>query len=206
MPRPKAARLRQMRLILPCFIAMILVFLVLPHYSVAEYSMLKHTTSHLGAQDSPNAWVMNTVFILLGASCILESWFHLKQHWAQKILLTLFGFGLVLVAFFRHAPIVAGVPYSPLEDAMHSLFAGVVGFSFTVFAFSAALLENTIRRRGLALLVGLMAVGFSILIFTMADLAGLWQRIMFVVSFTWLVLFFEGIRVKTADGPGATHG
>lgn len=77
-----------------------------------------------------------------------------------------------------------------------SLFANTLGLSFTVFAFSAALVENTVRRKGFALLVGLMAIGFSMLMYGRADLAGLWQRIMFSVSFTWLAVFFEGMRTR----------
>jgi len=189
-------KLHKLRLILLFFIIMFLTFFILPHYSLEEYSILKHTTSHLGAQHSPNAWIMNISFILLGISCILESWFHLKRYWVHKILLIIFGSGLILVAIFQHAPIVEGTPYSQLEDTMHSIFATIVGISFTLFAFSAAFIEKTNKRRIFALLVGLMSIGFSMLIFSLVDLAGLWQRIMFILSFTWLSLFFEEMRTR----------
>jgi len=182
------------RFILPVSIVMFLAIFILPFYSAKGYSIIKYTTSQLGAQNSPNAWIMNTVFILLGISCILESWFHLKGYWVHKTLLTIFGSGLILVAFFQHAPIVDGTPYSHLEDTMHSIFSTVVGTSFTVFAFSAAYIEKTNRRRALALGVGLVAIVLSMLMFSVVDFAGLWQRIMFIISFIWLIFFFEGIR------------
>lgn len=186
--------LHKIRFILAVSIVMFLAIFILPFYSAEGYSIMKHTTSHLGSQNSPNAWIMNTVFILLGISCILESWFHLKRYWVHKTLLTIFGTGLILVAFFQHAPIIGGIPYSILEDTMHSIFATVVGASFTVFAFSTAYIEKTNRRRVLALGVGLVAIVLSMLMFGLVDLAGLWQRIMFIISFIWLIFFFEGMR------------
>ncbi len=186
--------LHEIRFILPVSIVLLLTIFILPFYSAEGYSIMKHTTSHLGAQNSPNAWIMNTVFFLLGITCILESWLHLKRFWFHKTLLIIFGSGLILVAFFQHAPIIGGIPYSILEDTVHSIFATVVGASFTVFAFSAAYIENTTRRRVLALGVGFVAIVLSMLMFSVADLAGLWQRIMFIISFIWLIFFFEGMR------------
>ena len=186
--------LHEIRFILAVSIVMFLAIFILPFYSAEGYSILKHTTSHLGSQNSPNAWIMNTVFLLLGISCILESWFHLKGYWVHKTLLTIFGTGLILVALFQHAPIVESAPYNLLEDAIHSIFATIVGASFSLLAFSAAYIEKTNRRRVLALGVGLVAIVLSMLMFSVADLAGFWQRIMFIISFIWLIFFFEGMR------------
>ncbi len=190
--------LHEIRFILPISIVMFLTIFILPFYSVEGYSILKHTTSHLGAQYSPHAWIMNTVFILLGITCIVESWLHLKRFWVQKTLLIIFGSGLILVAFFRHAPIIRGIPYSILEDTAHSIFATIVGVSFTLFAFSAVFIEKTNRRKAIALCIGLIAIVLSVLMFSVVDLAGLWQRIMFIISFTWLIFFLEGMRNRNA--------
>jgi len=79
---------------------------------------------------------------------------------------------------------------------MHSLFATIVGFSFTIFAISAAFIERTNTKRILALLVGLIATSLSILMYSVIDFAGLWQRLMFIISFAWLIFFFEGMRIE----------
>lgn len=170
---------------------LIVVMFVLPFYSVEGYSILRNTTSHLGAQKTPNALIMNIVFVLLGITCILEAWRYLRDYWVQKILLSIFAIGLILVAFFRHAPIMTDTLYNINEDALHSLFASMIGFSFTLFTITAAFIEKTIARRLLALFLGLSAMGFSYLMFTHQSLAGLWQRLMFMVSFGWLLFFFN---------------
>ncbi len=184
------------RLLLPAYIVMILVVFILPFFSVEGYSILKNTTSHLGAQNTPNAWIMNTVFFLLGMACIYEGWFHLKGYRFQQIILIVFGASLFLTGIFKHAPINASLPYNLMEDELHSLFATIVGFSFTIFAISAAFIEGSAGKRILALVVGLSAIGFSGLIFVMTDFAGVWQRMMFMLAFAWLIFFFERIRAN----------
>lgn len=181
------------------YMMLVFVMFILPYYSAEGYLILKNTTSQLGAQNTPNAWIMNITFCLLGIACILEGWTHLKHYYFHKILLSVFAVGLILTAIFQHAPISEGIPYSVLEDKMHSLFATIVGFSFTLFAFSAAFIEKNNINRVIALLAGLIATGLSFLMFNVIDYTGLWQRLMFIISFAWLVFFFEERESKTKE-------
>jgi hypothetical membrane protein len=171
------------------YFLMLLVMFILPFFSVEEYSMLRNTTSHLGAQGAPHAWVMNAVFSLLGAAAVADSWPRLSNFWLHKVLILAFGASLFLAAFFQHAPIVEGVAYNAAEDSLHSALATITGFSFTFFAISSAFIESTPLRRIAAAGVGIMAMLLSLLIFNVPDLAGVWQRIIFIVSFAWLIFF-----------------
>ena len=56
------------------YVLFLIVSFLLPFYSFEGYSILSNTTSHLGAQGSPNAWLMNTVFIILGLVAILKTY------------------------------------------------------------------------------------------------------------------------------------
>ena len=183
------------RYVLFAYVILLAVMFILPFFSAEGYSMLRHTTSQLGAQNTPFAWVMNTTFVLMGAACVLDGWRHLGHYWFQKILLTIFGLGLILTGIFSHAPITAGVPYSLAEDGYHSLFASVVGFSFTILAFSAVFIEDTNRSRVAALAIGIAATLLSMLIFNVSSYAGVWQRLMFITSFAWLLIFLKN-RLK----------
>lgn len=182
------------RYLLTAYVALLIVMFLLPRYSVEGYSVLKNTTSHLGAQNAPFAWVMNTVFLLLGAACVMEGWLHLKDLWCQKLLLTVFGLGLVGLAFARHAPIVEGVPFSALEDQAHSVLATLIGFSFTILAFSAIFVAKAHLSRILALTAGCISVIISLLMFTLPDYTGILQRLMFIFAFAWLIFFLEEAR------------
>lgn len=190
----KKRKIHNLRYIVPVYVLLLLVMFILPFYSAEGYSISKNTTSHLGAQNTPNAWIMNITFGLLGLACIIEAWLHLKKLWFQKILLSIFGLALILTAIFHHAPIVEGIPYSELDDNLHSVFASTVGFSFTVFAFSIAFIEKRKIEKISAITVGLIAPGLSLLIFYVADYSGLWQRLIFIITFAWLIFLFEGLR------------
>jgi hypothetical membrane protein len=168
---------------------MLLAMFILPVFSVDEYSILRNTTSHLGAQGAPYAWVMNTVFALLGVAAIADGWPRLPKFWLHKATLVIFGTSLFLVAFFQHAPIVPSAEFSVLEDDLHSKFATITGYSFVFFAVSTAFIEFTWRRRMIAAGMGIIAMLLSWLIFNVTELAGVWQRLMFIIMFAWLMYF-----------------
>jgi len=168
---------------------MLLVMFILPFFSVNQYSILKNTTSHLGAQGAPYAWVMNAVFVLLGTAAIVDSWKRLSNYWLHKVVIIIFGISLILTAFFQHAPIVSGEVFSDLEDDLHSKFATITGFFFTFFAFASAFIESTKKRKIIAACIGIIAIFLSMLIFNVTELAGVWQRLMFIIMFAWLMYF-----------------
>ena len=182
-------KLNRIKFLPPVYVLMLLVVFILPLFSVDEYSILRNTTSHLGAQDAPFAWVMNVVFALLGVSAIVDGWVRLSNYWLHKVVLTIFGISLILTAFFQHAPIVQGITFNELEDDLHSKFATITGFSFVFFSIASAFIETTITRRVVAVTVGIIASLLSMLIFNVADLAGIWQRMMFIMVFAWLMYF-----------------
>lgn len=179
----------KLRLLPVAYLLMVLAAFILPFFSVEEYSLIKNTTSHLGAQGAPNAWMMNVVFALLGISSITDGWRRLSGFWLHRIILIVFGSSLLLTAIFQHAPIVAGVQFSTIEDDLHSKFATITGFSFIFFAVASAFIERTRVRRTLAISVGGFALICSLLFFNVPDFAGIWQRLIFLSSFAWLIYF-----------------
>ncbi len=178
--------------LVPLYLILLLVIFILPFYSVESYSILQNTSSHLGAQHAPYAWVMNTTFVLLGIGSMLSGWPYLKGYGFHKLALLLFGFSLIGAALYQHAPIIAGVAFDAMEDRMHSLFSSVTGASFTVFALSAAFILRHRTAKVSALSVGVLAIVLSVLIFTVTEYRGIWQRAMFIVAFGWLIVFFNG--------------
>ncbi len=81
-----ARKAYRMRYLAPVTVIMILVVFILPFFSAPGYTIWRNTTSHMGAQGSPHAWVMNLVFILLGISVIAECWPRLTvipQRWSS---------------------------------------------------------------------------------------------------------------------------
>ena len=169
---------------------MLAVIFILPFYSVPGYSIIRNTTSQLGAQFSPNAWIMNFTFVSLGLSSIIAGWRFLDGCMFHRIFLLLFGISLVLTSFFNHAPLQPDIQYNLTEDEWHSYFAYSTGLSFTIFALATSfILENPIDR-GLALGTGLIGTILSVLMSEGDQITGIWQRLIFIISFGWMIYAF----------------
>ncbi|MTI88174.1 MAG: DUF998 domain-containing protein [Balneolaceae bacterium] len=106
----------------------------MPFFSVDFYFIVKNTTSHLGVQYSPHAWIMNITFAALGLGSIASGWNYYKRYWLHRMLLLLFGTALVLAAIYRHAPIETGITnYYVRHDELYSLFATIDRFYLYIF-------------------------------------------------------------------------
>lgn len=183
--------MKKRNLILPAYFLLLMVMFILPYFSASGYSIISNTTSQLGAQLTPNAWIMNATFCLLGITCIIESVNRLQKYCFQKTLLIIFGVALIFTAFFRHAPLNNNIFYSVYEDEVHSIFSSIVGFSFTFLSFSAIFIEDMKKRKFIALLMGMTSFALSILIFNVNDYAGIWQRLILITSIAWIMYFLR---------------
>lgn len=173
------------------YILLILTMFVLPFFSAEGYSIVEHTTSQLGAQKTPNSWIMNIIFALMGISSIWAGWSHYKGFWFHRILLLIFGISLILVAIYSHAPITEGLAYSEKSDQFHSLFASTTGFSFTILAISTGFIKDVKTEMALPVMVGIFATVLSLLMFKMENFTGIWQRLMFIITFGWMIYEFK---------------
>ncbi len=191
-PRPAWKRcLHASPILLPIYVLMAVVVLVLPFFSVEEYSIIEHTTSELAAQGAPHAWIMNLVFVGLGVATVLDGWPRLSGLCFHRITLLIFGLALVGNAIFQHAPIPADAPVSAGEDEWHSNLSGLAGMSFIAFATATFFAGVAGRERLLGPVVAAFAGLMSVLIFRAPGYAGVWQRLLFGVAFAWLILFFS---------------
>ena len=169
------------------YFLMLIVIFVLPYFSDQNYSIIKHTTSELGAQNTPNSWIMNLTFIILGSASILDGWKFLKAYKFHKFVLTFFGISLILSALYKHAPIDATINYNIKEDDLHSLFSSITGFLFTLFAISTSFILEKRKDKLIAVLIGISATLLSVLIFNVSGFAGIWQRLIFISAFGWMI-------------------
>lgn len=171
----------------------ILVSTILPFFSFEGYSIVSNTTSHLGAQGSPHAWIMNMTFIILGMRSI-----QLTSR-NSEITIAIFGFvfglSLMLTGVFRNAPLIEGISIDTLSDTMHSILATTTGFSFTLMAF-ASFFTTKSNQRWIALLLVVIATIVPLTMMVYPSIMGVTQRFMFISSFTWI--FFGTIGYQTS--------
>jgi hypothetical membrane protein len=181
----------EMKIFVASYILLIVTMFVLPFFSAEEYSIVKHTTSQLGAQKTPNSCIMNIIFASMGITSIWAGWVHYEGFWFQRILLLIFGISLILVAIYNHAPITEGLTFSDKSDKLHSLFASTTGFSFTILAISTAFIKEEKPEMILPLAIAVLAIILSLLIFKVEGFMGIWQRLMFISTFGWMIYEFK---------------
>ncbi|MFN4214057.1 DUF998 domain-containing protein [Exiguobacterium sp.] len=170
------------------FLTFLVVSTVLPLFSFDGYSLVRNTTSHLGAQASPLAWVMNVTFVALGITAVLVSWQTRVTY--HQVLGTCFGVSLLLTGVFHHAPLVDGVPVNQFHDLLHSVFASSTGLFFTLLAAGHGFMNDGSQRIVGFIMAGI-AIVFSLGMFVAPDYMGLLQRAMFIGSFWWLFFYME---------------
>lgn len=181
----------KLKIFISSYIILIMVMFCLAFFSTEGYSIISHTTSQLGAQKTPNSWIMNFAFALIGLSSIYAGWSHYDKYWFHKILLICFGVSLVLTAIFNHAPINPNLTFSVREDELHSLFASTTGFSFTILAISTGFIKKNKSDKFLPITVGIVATLLSLMMFTIESFMGIWQRLIFITSFGWMIYEFR---------------
>lgn len=176
------------KIIIFVYISLILVITILPIFSFADYSIIEHTTSHLGAQGSNNGWIMNVMFLVLGLTAIYIS--IITEVRFHQVVGILFGISLIGAAFFRHAPVNEMFEGNLLEDQLHSVFATLTGISFVCLAFGHGFMHKE-KQRLIAFIVGVFATLISLGMMIFPDVMGILQRVMFMIAFYWLFFYMK---------------
>lgn len=173
---------------------LLLVMFILPLFSTPGYSITRNTLSQLGAQNTPNAWIMNFTLVCLGIGSITGGWRFFDGFAFQRIFLVLFGFSVILAAFFNHAPVNNLIQYKIAEDGWHSYFIFTAGLSYVILTVSSVFIIEKHTYRLLTTAAGLSVVLLSLLMSEVPREAGVWQRLNFIITFGWMIYIF-----KTSD-------
>lgn len=166
------------------YILFVLTIFILPYFSFENYSILTHTTSHLGAQGSPTALWMNIAFVTLSLTSLIH--FQSNPDASQRVLGSLFSIAFLLTGIFPHAPLVENIEVNYQLDMLHSIFATTTGFLFTFLAFSAIFAKST-QKRHLSVIAAVISILSSILMYFFPQYAGIIQRALFIYAFYWIL-------------------
>jgi hypothetical protein len=134
---------------------------------------------------------MNFTFVSLGIGSIIAGWRYFEGFAFQKLFLILFSVSLTLAAFFNHAPVNAIIPYVISEDGWHSYFIFTSGLTFVILTVSSTFILKKQSDRLLAIAAGVSVIFLSILMSEVANRAGIWQRLLFIISFGWMIYSFK---------------
>ncbi|WP_378182779.1 DUF998 domain-containing protein [Aquimarina sp. SS2-1] len=170
---------------------MLLIAFVLPFFSDPQYSIAENTLSELGAQKTPNNWIMNLIFVMLSAITFINGYRLLKDFHLQVLVLFVFCISLFLTAIFLHAPIDRGIVYDSFQNELHSVFSTITGISFCSYCLVLSFITRWKYQKLLAIWVGVIALILSYLMFTHSDYRGVYQRDIFIIAFGWILYSFK---------------
>jgi hypothetical protein len=173
------------------YLLTLLSMFMLPLCIVSDYSIIRNTLSELGVQSSSASWVMNSIFAALAFSSVISGWRCFEGFVFHRIMLILFGISLTLAAFFSQVQVSYNIHYNISEDGWHSFFACMTWMAFIILAFSTALIQEKQADRNLAVGTGLSAIFLSLLVSEADKTAGIWQRLLFIISFGWMIHTFR---------------
>lgn len=176
------------------FVAVIIIahFLVPP-----EYVWTQNTISELASQGLPNQWIMQLGFI--GFGLLLNISFVMKFVAEKKVIfadipLMVYGLAILVTGFYSAAPFLENVTYSLQESGIHSFFATVAGIAFTLGILWRAAVAGSTQERLVHILFLVLVTGASAL-FGVSESGiiplgkGAAQRVLYAVSFLWLLIF-----------------
>ncbi len=169
------------------YLIMLLAIFILPFFSVPEYSIIRNTICELGAQFSPYAWIMNFTFVLLATVIVIAGWNYYESFTLHRILLVILGISLVLTGYFNHAPVNPDTEYNITEAGLHSYFACTTVISFIILSIATGFIMDRQYERILAIAAGLSAIVLSVLTSESDRLAGIWGRLLFMISSAWMI-------------------
>jgi hypothetical protein len=172
-----------------------------------SYSWLSNAISESAAQGVEAAWIARLGFVLFGCAVLWLVSF-LRPVWARGTYWMQLAFGVCMVgtAAFSHKPWLPNVPFDSFEDFLHSVTATGMGFAFS-FGVVARLLQRkhgeASRKAfdGVALVV---ATAFSPLGELWPSIAGLLQRVMFIVAYLWFA--HEALTAQPSASEASSPG
>lgn len=182
------------RMYLTALSTLIVTIFMLPLVSFSGYSILRNTTSELGAQESPFAWVMCCVFVAMGVAILYMFRHVLRRHQFAKLCIWIFGISFILVGVFQHEAGTPSANSGNLEATLHSFFASGMGFAITVFALLISRIVTTSKARVAAMTAAGLSLGLSGAMVALPEYAGLLQRVMFLTILLWL--YFVAVHLE----------
>lgn len=167
--------------------AMVVAIVIGPAVSHPAYDSIRHSTSELAGRNMPGAWLMRGGFALFGASVAVAATLRARANPARTAALVGFGIGMIAAAFWHHDPIDPALGSNAIDDQRHSIAATTAGIAFTIAVLAQLAQHGWPRRDWLSWLALAASALLPAVMFIWPETAGLWQRLMFLISFAWLL-------------------
>jgi len=167
-------------------IAIILAHLVAP----VAYVWSTNSISQLAGQGYPLAWIMRAGFIGFGVLVQIIGIRRMRTsdaRWFREIPIMLYGLSILLSGLYSTSPFIEGLAYSEAEARLHALLATAAGLALSAAMLLFALTDPPSSRKALHTAALVLTMLLSFLFGALPEAAGLIQRALWLVGFSWLI-------------------
>lgn len=154
-----------------------------PWYTVEGYRVVKNLISELGAQNTPNNFVMVAGFLALGIGIVGDG---IRRFSKPMLPFIVFGLCMALAGLLAHKPLSPSVGFSEIAHQTHSGLATLAGISITVGLLWQAALASTSGSRAIAIGLAVLCLALPLCMLLFPEAQGLIQRFMYLLLFVWL--------------------
>ena len=153
-----------------------------PLYTVTEYSTIANLISELGAQHTPNNFIMIMAFVIFGVTIALAG---IKNFQISLLPFIIYGLTMAVVGVFPHKPIDATVAYNATYHNLHGIIATVAGTALTIgFIWQGFRMRKP--QKYICFYLALVAFVFPVLMLSFNEYQGIIQRVMYLQVLVWL--------------------
>ncbi len=167
----------------------VLVIVISQFFSMHHYDWTKNTISDLGAQAYERKAIMQIGFVTFGL--ILAVGIILNGiNWRTSAIF-IYAICVALTGVFCTKPFFVFESYSLIQASIHAVLAQMAGLFFTVGILMHAFFAPNHHERLIHLIFFILVLAFSASFGLFKDFQGVLQRLLYLVSFIWLIKFFK---------------
>ena len=157
--------------------------------STNNYDWTKHTISHLGSQGYDRKHIMQFGFLAFGLT--LAAGVLLNGITWQATPILVYGLCVGLTGIFCAKPFFPYEAYSVRQAAIHSWLAQLAGLAFTLGVLGQLFSTPDKKEKFFHLIFFILVMGLSASFGLVKHYQGVFQRLLYGVSFLWLLKFYR---------------
>jgi hypothetical membrane protein len=167
----------------------VLAIVVAHIFSTNNYDWTKNTISDLGAQGYERKLIMQTGFLAFGL--ILSAGILTKGLTWRITPIFIYGVCVGLTGIYCTKPFFNLDNYSVSQETLHSAFAQIAGITFTLGILVQMFYSTDKNEKWIHFIFVILVLGFSASFGLTKNFQGVAQRLLYLVSFIWLVKFYK---------------
>jgi len=166
------------------------VAIILAHiFSTSNYNWAKHTISHLGAQGYNQKLIMQLGFIAFGV--LLAVGFFINSFSWRVAPMLVYAVCIAGTGIFCAKPFFEVQYFDTAQANIHSILAQMAGIGFTLSIIIELYFYTSTHQKWWHIAFLILVVVCSALFGILKNYQGIAQRLLYLVSFIWLLKFYK---------------